>query len=144
MSTGRASLALSIVGVQDEGYRRRAIDHRAPAGAVAAHSTMTFVNHETGFSFIDNDWNVLAWESRQYVTDNAAERQKRYRDKLRNALRNACDPSHDHVTHVTLCPHRESRTEPECSASASRGWYGGRRRAGVSTLSNARFLVPNP
>lgn len=42
--------------------------------------------------FISNDWNLLNWEKRQFVSDHdpsGAERQKRFREKKRNALRNA-------------------------------------------------------
>lgn len=45
--------------------------------------------------FISNDWNLLNWEKRQFVSDHdpsGAERQKRFREKKRNALRNAPEP----------------------------------------------------
>jgi hypothetical protein len=42
--------------------------------------------------FIDSDWNLLNWDKRQFISDvdpTRAERQKRYREKHSNALRNA-------------------------------------------------------
>jgi hypothetical protein len=33
--------------------------------------------------FIDNGWNVLAWDDRQLVSDSGAERQRRYRERLK-------------------------------------------------------------
>jgi uncharacterized protein YifN (PemK superfamily) len=41
--------------------------------------------------FIDNDWNVLNWDKRQYVSDSSTERSRKYREKRKQDVQQPCN-----------------------------------------------------
>lgn len=72
---------------------------------------------------IDAEWQPLAWDRRQFVSDRdptGAERQRRYRDKSRNALRNV------HVTLIDTDTDTDTDTESDKESTTPSGKPGRR------------------
>lgn len=77
--------------------------------------------------FIDEDWNIVNWEKRQYVSDSSAERVRRFRDSRKKAaqLSNGCNvtvtpPDTDTDTDIDIGKTDSSAT-PQTKQTKSRG-----------------------
>jgi len=53
--------------------------------------------------FIDDAWNILSWDRRQYISDTSTERSRRHREKKRSNMQRPCN--------VAATPPEQNRTE---------------------------------
>lgn len=90
-----AVLALKSDGTLDNGASGALLDRMVAQFIWVDHSAIHEVKRRLmDAELLDEDWQPLGWDKRQFVSDHdpsGAERQRRHREKKRNALRNGDD-----------------------------------------------------
>ena len=114
-------LAMKSSGVLDQSCSEKMMNRIVAQKLWISHDAIDDVKRrlcEAGL--IDEDWQPLAWDKRQFVSDRdptGAERQRRYREKSRNALRDASVTLPDTDTDTdtekkTKAPGKPARFDP--------------------------------
>ncbi len=83
------------------------------------HSKRVFIDK----GFIDEDWNVIHWEKRQYLESESAKRTREYRDRLRHNDRHGDVTVTSPVSHSNVTPHRGDVTETSLAGARSDSEY---------------------
>ncbi len=79
------------------------------------HSKRVFIDK----GFIDEDWNVIHWEKRQFIESESAKRTREYRDRLRHNDRHGDVTVTSPVSHSNVTPHRGDVTETSLAGARS-------------------------
>lgn len=114
-------LALKSSGVLDQSCSEKMMNRIVAQKLWISHDAVDDVKRrlcEAGL--IDDDWQPMAWDKRQFVSDrdpSCAERQRRYREKTRNALRDASVtlPETETDTETNTEKHMSSGASPDCA-----------------------------
>jgi len=117
-----AVLALKSLGVIDQACDSKLLDRIVAQKLWVDFSSVVEVKRRLiDAGLIDKHWQPIAWEKRQFVSDHdvsAAERQRRYREKQRHALRNVTDNAL--VTHADTDTDTDTETETETEKNTAR------------------------
>lgn len=89
--------------------------------------------------FIDNDWNVLNWDKRQFAESSSAERVRRYRERKKQENVTQCNTGNVTVT-VNSNPQKQSRSRADTEAEKKEKL----KEKKLSTSSVAPPVQPSP
>ena len=88
--------------------------------------------------FIDEDWNPLNWDKRQFVSDSSAERIRRHREHKKQACNVTVTPPDTDTDTDTESKHRAAKRKQDVDPTFERAWIEYPRKGDTSKKSSLK------